>query len=85
MFSPPQAALTVSVTVVSELWSRLRATVVVAQAGEGPGESGATSHILQASTSMRPSPAATAQTPTSSASATTASMAHGAIPLPLGS
>lgn len=45
MPSPPQAASTVSVTVVSELWSRLRATVAVAQAGGPRGAWGCLSCI----------------------------------------
>lgn len=69
---PTQAASTVSVTVVSgppcRLWS------AVAAAGSGArGAPAATCHVLQASSSMRPSRVATALTRTSSALATTAS------------
>ncbi|XP_046540871.1 izumo sperm-egg fusion protein 4 isoform X6 [Equus quagga] len=69
-----QAASIVSVTVVSAPLSRPWGMVAVAAWGPGGrGEPAAACRVLQASSSTRPSPAATAQTRTSSALATIAS------------
>ncbi|XP_070478505.1 izumo sperm-egg fusion protein 4 isoform X6 [Equus przewalskii] len=69
-----QAASIVSVTVVSAPLSRPWGAVAVAAWGPGGrGEPAAACRVLQASSSTRPSPAATAQTRTSSALATIAS------------